>query len=350
MSREHYRFRVYTVNQCGYYKRGQSDPEFGELRTTLEQLKTWIEDKNLKDTKTYGWYEDVNVEPTYCRKALSKGDDDYFLAMWNEVSSTENATASIQGDKLATEAKVKLQGFPPGNIPGYPAFFWFIPSKCRLITVQPKGAKTNGLEQLRKYISNYLLFWSPFSIKEANVESKQYQLVGYTPDESQMPPDLSLVPRFDTFLYDRNQNNVELVRRQLNEVRKLCRKIEIDLSEQYDVDFIEKIFDLVGLREVPKIDNTFRMLYELDFDSPTLEQFESIISEWKRKARSENNAWEDIGFRLESNRERVLWLKRFYISKEFSLAVKKDNGAATPESIFASILLRRSEFISSLMI
>ena len=50
------RIRFYRINKCGYYEKDTR--RFGSIAEVLSDLKIWIRDKVLNETKTY------SVDPT----------------------------------------------------------------------------------------------------------------------------------------------------------------------------------------------------------------------------------------------------------------------------------------------
>lgn len=350
------RFRVYGVNQCGYYLRGTNNFKFGGLDVTLQQLEKWVEGKSLKETETYQLREGDNIYPTYCRNVLPNSLGEYLVTTWNQSSSDDGTVASIEGDALANKARVSILECPDGNIPGYPSYFWVLPDKNKIITIQI-GGNNNGMENLKKYIFNFLLFHSPFCIREECQKSVDlysfdlnYEIQGYTPDSLTASPDKKVVPRFETYLYERGNKNIQYIRDNLFKVRKLCNKKELHHDVPYEASLLDRVYELVGLKEAPASSYTSRFRYEIDFEKPTEEQFNAIIKEWENRFSSVVvNDWDDIGFRLEG-KDRVIWLNKSYASGVFNIAVKKESGMVLPESLWTAISEKRAELLRGLMI
>lgn len=353
--KEKVRFRVYTVNQCGYYKRGEQAPKFGSLDDLFTQIQEWIKGKSVRQTGTYEFRDGDNVLPTFCRSILSNEFGDYLVTTWNETLSGANFFASIAGDDLVDEAQVALAKIPYGNIPGYPTHFWIIPSRKKLITLQFRN-DNNGLENLKKYASNFMLFYSPFSVRESvnrpseNSDHMEISISGYSPDPVNTPSQKDVHPRFEAFLFERSEKSIEYVRERLSSVRRVCNKRELHFNVPYEADFTEKVFSLIGIRQVPKLEKPARINLEINFESPTEEQFDAIISEWRKHTVEADNNWDDTGFRLEGA-DKIFWLNRFYISKVFDLSVQKENEEMIkPESLMKEISARRAEFLKGLTI
>ena len=71
---------------------------------------------------------------------------------------------------------------------------------------------------------------------------------------------------------------------------------------------------------------------------------------WRKHTAEASNNWDDIGFRLEGN-DHILWLNKFYISKQFNLTVQKENKEMIePEFLMKEISERRDEFLNGLTI
>jgi hypothetical protein len=140
--REEFTITFYSIDRCGYYETGQEKCKFGEIRETLEGLRTWVFSNNMQigGTCTYDLQEGQNTYHTYCYDLIKDhSGDSYLLATWNEIPSVDGNVASINGGSPVKDAEVSLTELPAGNIPGYASYFWFIPSLNSFATVRPKN-------------------------------------------------------------------------------------------------------------------------------------------------------------------------------------------------------------------
>jgi hypothetical protein len=356
VQKEQVRFRVYTVNQCGYYKRGESTPEFGDLVDTLNHLREWVKGKNLKDTATYKERDEFRILPAYCHKILSNDFGEYLLTTWNKVPSNKDTIASIQGDEPANEATINTQKFPHKSIPGYPTYFWILPEKNRIITISIDGM-LNGMEQLKKYFSNFLAVHAPFAIKESedheDLQAEEVDLrvkiIGYTPDINLFPPQ-RLSPRFETFLFDRGSQSAQYVRERLELVRRIATKRELRFDNDEERDIVNNMLSMLKYKGKRKPSKITRLRTEIDFASPTEEEFNEILRGWREHINSTDSEWDDLGFRLETSKDQIIWLDKFYVSRTFSIDIKKEDGIISSEHLLKEISARRAEFLQDLML
>lgn len=66
---EEAKLHFYSISKCGYYIYGKKDPEFGDIKNLLKQLKKWTThpDINLKDTCTYKLIDnEIDLMRTFC--------------------------------------------------------------------------------------------------------------------------------------------------------------------------------------------------------------------------------------------------------------------------------------------
>jgi hypothetical protein len=192
-----------------------------------------------------------------------------------------------------------------------------------------------------------MLFYSPFSIRR-QVSEDVFEVLGYSPDEASMEPDKNFYAKFETFLYQRSGQNVEYISKRLERVRRLCNKRKLSFDIPYEADFIEKLFAIIGLKEIPKIHENPSFVYEINFENPTQEQFQTVIRNWRNHIEEVDNNWDDLGFKLEGE-DKTLWLNKFYMSKTFDLFVDKDNDEMiNTESLMKEISSRREELLEGL--
>jgi hypothetical protein len=286
---------------------------------------------------------------------LSNKFGDYLVTTWNETPAGKNLFASMAGNDLIDLAQVSLAKIPSGNIPGYPTLFWVIPSSNKLITLQFRN-ENNGVENLKKHASNFMLFYSPFAVRKTESGHSENEshigisVSGYCSNLTNVNPRTDVQPRFEAFLFERSDKNIEYIRERLNSVRRVCNKRELRFNDLYEADLIERAFSMLGVKELPKLDKSARISYEINFESPTQEQFDAIVDKWRKHTAEASNNWDDIRFRLEGN-DHILWLNKFYISKQFNLTVQKENKEMIePESLIKEISERQDEFLKGLTI
>lgn len=203
-----------------------------------------------------------------------------------------------------------------------------------------------------------MLFYSIFAMRgdaKKTPENDNYinaSLDGYSPDPISIPPRKDVNPKFETFLFERSDQNIKYIKERLKSVIGLCHKRELHIDIPYEADLMEKFFSLIGVKEVPKLEKPARMNYEINFESPSEEEFDTIISSWRKHVEEidADNYWDDIGFKLVGH-ERVFWLNRFFMSNSFDLSVKRENEEMIkPESLMKEISERRAELLAGLII
>lgn len=126
---------IYDVKQCGYYKHGGKQPEFGSLSNLIAQLRTWSAGKLLGDTKLIQ-PDGGDDLPVYLFE-IDEKDGCALVTTWNEIPATnDNKVASVAANDKVGKATMHLNDVKAGTIPGFPTFFWLLPNRDLLATLR----------------------------------------------------------------------------------------------------------------------------------------------------------------------------------------------------------------------
>ena len=334
------RVRFYKINQCGYYD--HSIFQFGGIADILENLKTWITGKALNETQTYNIdpnNTDSNLLRTFCY-SVEFNSGEYLVTTWNENADVGGKMASIDGLGETGNATVETAEPPKGFIPGYPAFFWFIPSKNIFATVQ-FNTRLNGRENLDAYLNEFLAKVSKYVVyDEVNGENK---IVGYGCSEEEYN---KFIPRFSSMLY-KQPGEIEFIRENRESIRKLIKKDKFKVERNETVTYWQSFYRFVtGKSKTNSCTMENKVSIELEM-TPTADELEDIISQWKID--SETYPAGDVGFTL-AGHPQPYWLRQSIASDEFELDVHySGKEVLVPADKLLKELQRRREIILAII-
>lgn len=337
--------QFYQVKECGYYAHGKPNRAFGSLPDTLHQLLSWVDQDEirLKDTETYEAGDSTNLYPAYCFDILYDGlVGDYLLTTWNSVPSSDEKIASVQEDSRVGSANVNLTDLPPNSIPGYPTYFWFMPSDDRFATIQ-FGSPMNGHPQLKKYITEFLAKFTSYVV-EVDPEGDEIEIAGYREDESDTAK--HFYPRFTSSPL-RAEGKLQVIRRRRHEIRKIIRKNDLgdNLAGDTPLNFRQALLQQIGIINATDVGegNELRAKYEVNY-TPSESELEEIIEAWNASGDS-NSGWDDVGFQF-TGESKTHWLSTSLLKIEVDLDVQKSDGMVSGSSLLREIVSNRAGLTS----
>lgn len=328
------RVRFYRITQCGYYDHSRF--QFGDMADILNNLKSWISGKALNETQAYSVDPDNNESDllrTFCYSVDSNAGE-YLVTTWNENADVDGKMASIDGQGITGCATVKTVEPSRGYIPGYPAFFWFVPNSSIFATVQ-LNTRLNGRKNLNVYLKGFLDTRSKYVIyDEVNGERK---VVGYgiSEDDFGHPH-----PRFSSILY-KQPGQIEFIRNNRESIRKLIKKDKLKLERPETVALWQAFYRMFTGNQTNNICQTEnKVSVEVDM-TPSAEELENIISQWELD--SETYPISDVGFEFTGNQQ-PFWLRQSIASDTFDLDVHftDENVLVPPARLLAELQRHRS--------
>jgi hypothetical protein len=341
---ERAKIAFYKIDRCGYYKQGQTDPEFGNIRDIATELKLWAcqEGMKLGQTCTYELDEHEGSDKTYCFDVVHDDDKDNFLLVtWNEVPSTKGTIASVKSLDSVGSAEVDMTELPEDSIPGYATYFWIIPSKDVFATIQFQH-RHNGRRNLHKYLEHFLGKYTSNVVYEAHDNSK---IEGYRSTFSGQA-DSHLSPRFSSVLY-RKAGAIAFVRSNRERIRKVIRKETLSFQVPVQRAFWQELISRFGITEASASEEqTERFKLELEH-TPTEEELEQMIYSWEYNGGE--NVWDDTGFKLQGD-SNLYWLSHCYARNVFQInAVRKNSEIVDSQSLLDELIARRDEILRLLI-
>lgn len=101
---EEVKINFYSINKCGFYFRGNDNPDFGGIDDVLSQLQKWSKGIDLSLTKISDPSASADQLPVYLF-GLHNTTDSWVMATWNEVPATESGVPSIRRDSKVARPK-----------------------------------------------------------------------------------------------------------------------------------------------------------------------------------------------------------------------------------------------------
>lgn len=323
------RIRFYSIEECGYYSRGKNGKkgnlEFGKVDEVLRDLENWIKGKKLNETSTYGDERD-SMYPTYCYGVQSNDFGDYFITTWNKTAESSKPIASIAGDGLVGKANVNLTEILNGYIPGFPTYFWIIPSLNKIATIQ-FSEKKQGLVELRTYLKRFMESFSSYCVKGQTEEEESgevsIEILGYSNMGSNFPRPLTA--QFRTKFYENINRNLDFIREKRIKIKKIFRQTSLSRDTNEQATILGNIFSFTGLIDQKKETQKVKFDYAIELPSPSEEELNQIISSWEEKANDLDNSQEKLGFHVAGEEQKVIWVDSSYFSQNFEIRVSQEN-------------------------
>lgn len=322
---------IFNVNKCGYYRRNEKKPSFSGLSDTLLNLSEWVKGKTLLQTATFA-ADGEEVMESYCFDIRSGLKNNYLFTTWNKIPMAEGGVQTANPLNTVGNVSVKLAEVVDGNIPGYPAFFYFIPSKDLCVALRPHKQAHNGHQPLIRYMNGFLEKFSKYTVFSDESDPDGYEILGYSVDGN-IDEENSAFPAY-TSHPKRLPGQEQYLKANRHLIRKMVKKDKLDLNIQANKSLIDKILSLTGIQNTPTTKTKeLNFKYEIQL-SPSEEEFDEIVKKYK----SVKNGSTEIGFKLIGNSSEVFWLSHINAKGEIEVGIDVDeNGILSSEKLIAEI-------------
>lgn len=335
----------YCIEECGYYQRGNSNPSFGRSVDVFADLYSWLTTPGLtlKESQTFIKANNDESLPIYRYRVGQTQNNELILVMWNEVETAEGKFASIPANATINSGHISTSNIPQNNIPGFPTYFWFLPSSNRFATIQ-FGNRKKGTPTLQKYLQGFLERFSMW-VEYAGTETRSFdaEIVGYK-NENVTFQNGEVHPKFKYSLI-KKRGEVDYIRANREKITKVIRKDRFEnIVENGRNRLLNSFLSRLGLphqNSIETIDSNFK--FEVGM-TPSQEDLESIISSWEN---GENDSWSNVGFKL-SGESNPRWLKSAEVKGEFDLDVswEQEGTVVELESLVSEIKSHREDLLA----
>ncbi|MDG4948456.1 hypothetical protein NYR72_07935 [Actinobacillus equuli subsp. haemolyticus] len=156
------RITFYKINRCGLYVRSKngsvSQPKFLGAKELLADLSQWAIGKNLADTDVFKNAQNQGF-CTYLAD-IKSGTDSTILVMWNQVPHSDAGVLSLPNNStVGSIQQADANAIMANSIPGYPTYFWFIPSRNVFATIC-FNTIVNGRAAMESYVKQFMKLFS----------------------------------------------------------------------------------------------------------------------------------------------------------------------------------------------
>ena len=332
----------YKIEKCGLYEYGADVPKLGNVTDFLIQLEAWVKknDKPLDETCTYAIEESEDVDRTFCYDIIADGrTGDFLLTTWNETPSYEGKVAAVLAKSKVGSAKIEFTKLPKDSIPGYAAYFWFIPSKNVFATIRFQH-RLNGKKNLDKYIKEFISKFSDYVVLDESGEA-DFNVIGYSEKDGDKP--INLYSQFKTSIV-RKPGQIDYILERKSKIRKITRHNRLSPKSAECQEFWQKALLNLGLKKKRNLNSEVNFSYEFSF-APSEPELKEMIAEWEK---NHDSKWDDIGFTLKG--EQVpRWLSKSLARDMIELDVKRVNEEIVDTRSLLDQLAKKRELILGLL-
>lgn len=327
----------YRIQQCGFYRRGETKaPAFGCTSSLLTDLSRWSHGKQLAATKTYEASDGADHLPVFLMD-IAPGDGSWVVTMWNQTPATEGKVAAAIGTSSVGNPEVVMNDVPKGGIPGFSTYFWFIPDRDVFASIRFQHLVT-GQKPMQQYMQSFLESFSQHVAWTDPDEDTDLEIAGYTETAGTGLQDVS--PRFHTLLL-KNPGLHEMILKSASSVRKVFRKTTLDLQRSEDLSRWQSMLTGLHLREKAKRPDQVRVKYEIPA-ALSREDIETMIASWTEQ---HDREWDDYGFKMSGN-SAPYWLSHSLARKDFDLDVTRNSlEVVNTQSLLKALNTQKAEIL-----
>lgn len=280
---------------------------------------------------------DEDSMPVYLR-GVYRLDDDWTVAIWNEVPDGDGVVASIsERSVVGGRQEVFANEFEKDSIPGFATYFWFVPTKNVVATLRMERS-LSAKEPMRGYIEVFLETRSRFVVGDDDGT-----VVGYRDPDSDGEQILRLHPRFRLNPFVK-AGALARIRAAREQIVKVVRVGHLELANPVDEAAFGGVLALLrGASRKRKMIRERQLKVELEF-TPTEDELEKMIeAEFGANHRS---TWEDLGFTLKGESGKVLWVSKSMARDTFEMDLRVDEaGVVDLGSLKAELAKRRNNIL-----
>lgn len=355
-------FQFYNIKQCGYYRRGENEtPEFGDMLTTLLDLKAWVESgREFGDTATYTISDDKEPQHTSLRESYcfdleySKESNQFLLVLWIGVNTGFSQLQSAKRAGKVGKVVVKdVQGLSEEDIPGFPVYFWILPKENIFASIRINKSPFTGQREMAEYFRGFLNQYGRYVHKE-RTESPEFDRafnLNYKNLRNDSKVDaiddqeknnkidtVRIIPKYKTELRLKPSERNWLVSNH-HRIEKIIRKTTLDMGLDVNLNLFKR-FVSSKMSAYPKdlVDTRF----ETDVKVHLLKtDVETIIDEFHEEA---STPWDNLAFKLSGAKE-LYHLKDSRVKTLVNLELTPKKNKAFSASELLSEIVKENNYL-----
>jgi hypothetical protein len=336
--------RFYKIQRCGLYvTRGNGvQPSFLGVQDMLDQLKNWASGKDLVDTDVF---QNKNKQDlcTYLAD-LKSNSHSAIMVLWNQVPYTDSGVLSLPNQaKFGQIQQADANSIKEDSIPGYPTYFWFIPSLNVFATIC-FNTNVNGRIAMESYVKQFMRQFSSYVVKELNEQTNELEIKGYSIDPTNSNEKVfDHPPSFYSYIYPKAQKLEEL-KVQAPQIKKITKKAVCSYSNPVSLNMLQKVVGLfTGLPQQLSSNQDFFVKTEVSVNGLTDTEVQGLFDEWERDV----EAWKslDYGFSIDGKQH---WFSRATVKWEGELALSftEQNSFGNISALLSELENKKSSILS----
>lgn len=325
---------AFEVGECGWYARGNDEPSaIGTTGEVFGRLAAWVKGQTSIENTRFSFREGRRSAPVYAFDVAEK-DGDRLVTLW--LDKSRDASQEVLGLNVKQppdgSGEVQSKKFDKGYIPGFPVYFFIVPSADRVYSVKPESYQVAGHPEFDSYVQSFIAKHTGESKPSTDARGMPTTRYGKKDGDGE-----DLNPRFSSQLKKRAQKGEDLIRR-VSDIRKLVSvrdlKNQSAAKKKEFIDWILEGFD-IGVK-VDDVDNVKRARCEVDVEL-TREKLERIL---------ESNApGERVGF-IFRNESQVKWTDEYIDRTERELNVNPENGVFNAADLLEALARQKQSLLS----
>ena len=344
------RITFYKIKRCGLYARAKqgstTTAKFLNVSELLEDLKQWAIGKTLADTDVFK-NKNNNGFCTYLAD-IKTNSGSALLVLCNQVPSTEAGVVSLpKNSMVGSIQQADANSIKKDSIPGYPTYFWFVPSRNIFATIC-FSTTVNGRSDMEKYIRQFMKQFSKHVVKELDKQTNKLELKGYSLDPNNQDETLyKYPPSFQSQLYPLAQG-LDVLKKRSPEIKKITKKATAEYRTKLSKKLFQRALGLfTGIKRTPVASDTFTIDAEISIPNGLTEkEVQELYDEWQDDASSFN--FLDYGFTILGGEQ--LWFSHALAKweGELSLSFTEQNSFGNIATLLSELDNKRTTILSKI--
>ncbi|MCR1838317.1 MULTISPECIES: hypothetical protein [Rodentibacter] len=341
------RITFYKINRCGLYARsrkgGPTTAQFLAPAELLADLSQWAIGKDLADTDVFKNSQHKGF-CTYLAD-IQQNAGSYLLVMWNQVPHTDAGVLSLPNNStVGSIQKADANAIKANSIPGYPTYFWFVPSKNIFATIC-FSTIVNGRSAMETYIKQFMKMFSKHVVKELDQQTNTLIVKGYSKDPTNAQERIfKYPPTFSSHLYPLPQG-IDTLKNRSPEIKKITKKATAEYRTQISKNLYQRALGLfTGIKRNLASSDVFTVKTEVSMPNGlTAEEVQKLYNEWTEDINSLPSL--DYGFVIGDEQ---LWFSHALAKWEGDLALSftEQNSFGNIGSLLSELESKKSTILS----
>lgn len=341
------RITFYKISRCGLYVRSKnnpsSQPKFLNTKELLTDLSQWAIGKTLANTDVFKNAQNQGFN-TYLAD-IKSSTDSTILVMWNQVPHTDAGVLSLPNNStVGSIQQADANTIVANSIPGYPTYFWFIPSLNVFATIC-FSTIVNGRAAMERYIKQFMKLYSKHVVKELDQQTSTLVVKGYSKDPTDSQETVfKYQPTFSSYLYPLPQG-LDVLKNKAPEIKKITKKATAEYRNEISQSLFQKALGLFkGIQRTPVASDVFTVKTEVSMPKGlTADEVQTLYDEWTSDVDSLHSL--DYGFVIDNEQ---FWFSHALAKweGELDLSFTEQNSFGNMGSLLSELESKKTTILS----